>query len=88
MGAPGDVYLTQTQTLTNKTLESSIISGSNNTISNIANSSLVNSGITVNGTTIPLGGTVVTPDNNTTYVVSAEDGLATSEKNYPFNFWW
>ena len=79
-GAPGDVYLTQTQTLTNKTLESSIISGSNNTISNIANSSLVNSGITVNGTTIPLGGTVVTPDNNTTYVVSAEDGLATSEK--------
>ena len=79
-GSPGDVYLTQTQTLTNKTLESSIISGSNNTISNIANSSLVNSGITVNGTTIPLGGTVVTPDNNTTYVVSAEDGLATSEK--------
>ena len=79
-GSPGDVYLTQTQTLTNKTLESSIISGSNNTISNISNSSLVNSGITVNGTTIPLGGSVVTPDNNTTYVVSAEDGLSSSEK--------
>ena len=79
-GSPGDVYLTQIQTLTNKTLESCILSGSNNTLSNIANSSLVNSGITINGSTIPLGGSVVTPDNNTTYVVSAEDGLSSSEK--------
>ena len=36
--------------------------------------SLVNSGITVNGTTISLGGSVTTPDNNTTYTVSAQDG--------------
>ena len=33
-GTPGDVYLTQTQTLTNKTLTSAIISGSQNTLSN------------------------------------------------------
>ena len=79
-GSPGDVYLTQTQTITNKTLESSIISGSLNTLSDIPNTALVNSGITVNSITIPLGGSVVTPDNNTTYVVSAQDGLSASEK--------
>ncbi len=79
-GNPGDVYLTATQTLTNKTLESSVISGSLNTISNIPNSALVNAGITVNGTTIPLGGSVSTPDNNTTYSISAVDGLSASEK--------
>ena len=79
-GDPGDVYLTQTQTLTNKTFETCVISAALNTISDIPNSSLVNSGITVNNITIPLGGTVVTPDNNTTYVVSAQDGLSSSEK--------
>lgn len=79
-GTPGDVYLTQTQTLTNKTLESSNISGSLNTLTNIPNSSLINSGITVNGTTIPLGGSVITPDNNTTYTISAVDGASPSSK--------
>ena len=79
-GSPGDVYLTQTQTITNKTLESSVISGALNTLSDIPNSALGNSGITVNSITIPLGGSVVTPDNNTTYVVSAQDGLSASEK--------
>ena len=79
-GSPGDVYLTQTQTLTNKTIEDSVISGANNTLTDIPNSSLVNSGITVNNVTIPLGGSVVTPDNNTTYSVSAQDGLSASEK--------
>ena len=78
--SPGDVYLTQTQTLTNKTLETCTISGSLNTLINIPNSALVNSGITVNGTTIALGGSVVTPDNNTTYSVSAIDGLSSTEK--------
>jgi hypothetical protein len=78
--SPGDVYLTQTQTLTNKTLETCTISGTNNTLTNIPNSALVNSGITVNGTTIALGGSVTTPDNNTTYSVSAVDGLAATEK--------
>ena len=79
-GDPGDVYLTQTQTITNKTFETCVISGSTNNLTNIANSSLVNSGITVNGTTISLGGSVTTPDNNTTYTVSAQDGGSASEK--------
>ena len=79
-GIPGDVYLTQTQTLTNKTFESCTISASNNTLTNIPNSALVNSGITVNGTTVALGGSVTTPDNNTTYSISATDGLAATEK--------
>ena len=79
-GSPGDVYLDQTQTLTNKTFESCSISGSNNTLTNIPNTSLVNSGITINGTTIALGGSVTTPDNNTTYSISVVDGLSSSEK--------
>ena len=60
-GAPGDVYLTQTQTLTNKTFETCVISGSVNTFSNIPNIALVNSSISINGSNISLGGTVVTP---------------------------
>ena len=77
---PGDVYLTQSQTLTNKTFELCIISGTVNTITNLPNSALVNSGITINGTTIDLGGTVTTPDNNTTYVLNAVDGTSASQK--------
>ena len=77
---PGDVYLTQTQTLSNKTLENSIISGSNNTISNISNSALVNPRITVNGTVVPLGGSVTTPDTNTTYQISVANTLVNNEK--------
>ena len=79
-GTPGNVYLTQTQTLTNKTFETCVISGSNNTLTNIPNSALINSGITVNGVTIALGGSVTTPDNNTTYSISAQDGSAATEK--------
>ena len=79
-GSPGDVYLTATQTLTNKTIESSIISGSVNTITNIPNSALVNSAIRINGTNISLGGTVTTPNDNTTYTISAVDGVSASQK--------
>ena len=57
-----------------------IIQKSNTVFTNIPNSALVNSGITVNGTTISLGGSVTTPDNNTTYTVSAQDGGSASEK--------
>jgi hypothetical protein len=71
---PGDVYLTATQTLTNKTIESSFLSGTTNTFTNIPNGALVNSSITVNGTAIALGGSVTTPDNNTTYSIAAVDG--------------
>ena len=79
-GSPGDVYLTQNQTVTNKTFETCVISGSLNTISNIPNSSLVNPAITVNGTSIALGESVTTPDNNTTYAISAVDGTGVSQK--------
>ena len=78
--SPGDVYLTQNQTVTNKTFETCIISGSLNTITNIPNASLSNSSITINGSAISLGGTVTTPDNNTTYSVSTVDGASASEK--------
>ena len=78
--SPGDVYLTQTQTLENKTLETCVISGSLNTFSNIPNIALINSSISINGANISLGGTVTTPDNNTTYFISAQDGLTSSQK--------
>jgi len=71
---PGDVYLTAAQTITNKTIESSTISGTTNTFTFIPNAALVNNSITVNGVAIVLGGTVTTPDNNTTYSISAQDG--------------
>ena len=78
--SPGDVYLTQTQTLTNKTLETSIISGAVNTITNIPNSALSNSTISINGQPIALGGSATTPDTNTTYTVEAVDGGQATQK--------
>jgi hypothetical protein len=77
---PGDVYLTASQTVTNKIFETCIISGSTNTITNIPNSALINPGININGTTVNLGGTIITPDNNTTYSVSAVDAINANEK--------
>jgi len=79
-GEPGNVYLTQTQTLTNKTFEQCTISGTNNTLSNIPNNALVNSSININGSPISLGGSVVTPNDNTTYTISAGDGGSATEK--------
>ena len=79
-GTPGDVYLTQSQTLTNKTFESCVLSGSVNTLTNIPNAALVNPGISINGVTVPLGGSVITPDTNTTYTLTAIDGLSASQK--------
>ena len=71
--SPGDVYLDLEQTITNKTFTSCVISGSANTLSNIPNAALVNSGITINGETVSLGGTLTLTDNDTTFVLSAED---------------
>ncbi len=76
---PGDVYLTATQTITNKTIESSFLSGTTNTFTSIPNAALVNNSITINGTEIALGGSVTTPNDNTTYSISAADG-ATNAK--------
>jgi hypothetical protein len=80
-GVPGDVYVAQSQTLTNKTLESATISGSLNTITNLPNTALVNSSILVNGVATPLGGSVTTPNDDTTYAVSMSDGASASIKN-------
>jgi hypothetical protein len=77
---PGDVYLTTSQTITNKTFNDCVLSGSTNTFSAIPNNSLVNNKITVNSVDIPLGGSVTTPDNNTTYAISAQDGGTSTEK--------
>ena len=79
-GEPGNVYLTQTQTLTNKTFEQCTISGTNNTLSNIPNGALVNSTININGSPISLGGSVTTPNDNTTYQIAAGDGGSATEK--------
>jgi len=76
---PGDVYLTATQTITNKTIESSFLSGTTNTFTSIPNAALVNNSITINGTAIALGGSVTTPNDNTTYSISAVDGAANAK---------
>jgi len=54
-GSLGGVSITSssTATLTNKT-----ISGNDNTITNIPNSALTNNSITINGTAVPLGGSI------------------------------
>jgi hypothetical protein len=78
--SPGDVYLTLQQTITNKTIEDSIFDVALNTLENVPNSSLVNQGITVNGVTVDLGGTLSTPNDNTTYSITAADGLSATEK--------
>ena len=77
---PGDVYLDQVQTITNKVFEDCTIAGNNNLITNIPNSSLLNSGITINGATVSLGGSVTVPDTNTTYTFSADDGTSAAQK--------
>lgn len=78
--SPGDVYLNDIQTVTNKVFSNCTIPGNLNTLSNVPNGALVNSGITINGTSIPLGGSVITPNENTTYIVSAADGSSSAQK--------
>ena len=53
------VGISDSQTLTNKT-----ISGSSNTLSNIGNSSLSNSSITINGESVSLGGSITVASND------------------------
>lgn len=78
--APGDVYLSASQTISNKIIQASTLSGSVNTFSNIPNSALVNPSITVNSNVVPLGGSVTTPDSNTTYTISAVNGSTAAQK--------
>lgn len=77
-----DVFLTDTQTLTNKTLSSCTFNASSNTLTNISNASLLNSSISINGTSVPLGGSITIPDNNdnTIYSISVADGTSIPQK--------
>lgn len=79
-GTPGDVFLNATQTITQKTFQNCVISGSANTISAIPNTALINDSITINGTAVALGGTVDITSSDTTYTFSALDGLTTDTK--------
>ena len=63
------VYTTDSGTVTNLMLAGSI-----------ANAKLSNSSITINGSAISLGGTVTTPDTNTTYTFAAT-GTSTASLN-------
>ena len=78
-GTAGDVYTSTTQTISNKIFQQSTFNGTVNTFTNIANESLVNSYIKINGVNISLGGSVATPDTNTTYSISALDGTGTEK---------
>ena len=82
---PGDVYLTQVQTVTNKLFEDCTLSGTNNTFQDIPNTALVNSSISVNGVTVALGGSVSTPDNNTTYTIASDNTLNATQKLVKLN---
>ena len=88
---PAEVYLNDTQTITNKTLNSCTIDGSQNTLSNISNASLINDSITFRltrdginyDTEVSLGGTYEHTDtnDNTTYSISiAGSGNTDQEK--------
>ncbi|CAF34240.1 virion structural protein [Synechococcus phage S-PM2] len=76
----GDVFLTGIQSVSDKIFSNCNISGTENALSNIGNDSLENSSITINGTSIPLGGSVTTADTNTTYSFAAVDGTTDVRK--------
>ena len=77
---PGDVYLSGVQILQDKIFTNCTISGASNILSNIGNDSLENSSITLNGVSVSLGGSITTPDTNTTYTFSAADGSTSVRK--------
>ena len=71
------VGVSDTQTLTNKT-----INASNNTLSNIANSSLVYSSITINGTPVSLGGSISVGGTTTNAVTFNTTGGAAAGTSF------
>ena len=77
-----DVFLNDNQTLLNKTLSSCTFNASLNTLTNVANASLINSSISINGTNVPLGGSITVSDtnDNTIYGISVADGTAVTQK--------
>ena len=76
---PGDVYLVGAQTLDSKTLTNTTMVGASNPGVVLENSNLVNSTITINGTPVPLGGSVASADSNTTYLYTAADGIGSTK---------
>jgi len=82
----GDVFRTSTQSISNKTFTNctmSLAGSAGNNIQSIPNSSLINSSININGTAVPLGGSITISggggsgsDENTTYTFSAAEGLS------------
>tara|TARA_Y100000004_G_scaffold68391_1_gene76743 strand:+ start:28 stop:1908 length:1881 start_codon:yes stop_codon:yes gene_type:complete len=83
----GDVFRTSTQTISNKTFTNctmSLAGSAGNNIQSIPNSSLLNSSININGTAVPLGGSITISggggsggeDQDTTYTFSAAEGLS------------
>ena len=75
----GAVGLTETQTLTNKT-----ISGATNTLTNIGNASLVNSVISINGSGIALGSAATITANTTNSLVFGPGLFASGNFNGSF----
>ncbi len=77
-----DVFLSDNQTLLNKTLSSCTFNASLNVLTNIANSSLINSSININNTPVSLGGSITIPDtnDNTIYSISIADGINALQK--------
>ena len=78
----GDVFATSNQTISNKTFTDctmSLAASTGNSIVSIPNSSLINSSIDINGTNVPLGGSITITggggvgDNDTTYTLAAFD---------------
>ena len=76
---PGDVFLSASQTISNKIFTTCGFDAATNTIVNIDNDSLINSSISINGEQVSLGGSYITPDTNTTYSISAGDGANANE---------
>lgn len=70
----GNVYLNQSQTITNKIFNTCSLDAASNTIVNISNDSIINAFVTINGQQVALGSSTTTPDTNTTYSISAGDG--------------
>lgn len=77
----GDVFRTSTQAISNKTFTNctmSLAPAAGNSIVSIPNSSLINNSITINGTNVPLGGSISITgsggqDTDTTYTLSSVD---------------
>ena len=77
-----DVFVDDAQILLNKSFLSGTFDGNSNTFLNIPNTALSNPSITVNGNSVPLGGSVNTPNDNdnTTYALSIQDGGTVAQK--------